>query len=594
MRTILAPLGNSTSLTNPLDNGAGVKEYLVAPSPAVSAALAIHHITASGNGTGANGLTGATQIVFTSSDVGGTDATNFQIALRGTKYINEDNAPNGSAARIVTTSTQDVDGNAGVGAQTLINLTPVNDAPVGAANTVTAVEDTTYTLQVADFPFSDPSDDDASVVGDANALLAVKITTLPASGTLLLSGVAVTAGQTVSVTDISAGHLTYAPAANSSGTAATTFTFQVQDNGGTANSGVDLDATPRTLTIDITAANDAPVLTGLATTAATVNEETATAQTVADLLGSRTDVDTATGAHSADNGILTGMAVYATDETGIGGGHWEYSVDSGSNWATLAPTAGDVVLLRSTDQVRFVPDSLNGTTGHLSYYAWDQATGMAGSTVSNVAGDANLANRGGTSSYSVDAGTVTLTVTDVNDAPTITNGAPAQSVNEEGSLTVTGLSFGDVDISARVDGDTTNDVLSVTLSVAHGTLNLGDSTGLEFLAGTANGDATLTVGGTLDALNAAITTLGYVPTHDFSGSDNLAVSVNDLGNVGSGGPQSATTSIALTVNPVNDAPVLTGIVTTAATVDENTTTAQTVAALLGTRTDLDTATGSHH
>ncbi len=581
------------TLTNPLDNGAGVKEYLVAPSVAVSNALAIHHITASGNGTGANGLTGATQIVFTSSDVGGTDATNFQIALRGTKYINEDNAPNGSAARIVTTSTQDVDGNAGVGAQTLINLTPVNDAPVGAANTVTAVEDTTYTLQVADFPFSDPTDDDASVVGDANALLAVKITTLPASGTLLLSGVAVTAGQTVSVTDISAGHLTYAPAANSSGTAATTFTFQVQDNGGTANSGVDLDATPRTLTIDITAANDAPVLTGLATTAATVNEDTATAQTVADLLGTRTDVDTATGAHSADNGILTGMAVYATDETGIGGGYWEYSVDSGSNWATLAPTAGDVVLLRSTDQVRFVPDGLNGTTGHLSYYAWDQATGTAGSTVSSIAGDANLANRGGVSPYSVDAGTVTLTVTDVNDAPTITNGAPTQSVNEEGSLTVTGLSFGDVDISARADGDTTNDVLSVTLSVAHGTLTLGDSTGLSFLDDSANGDASLTVSGTLDALNAAILTLSYSPTHDFSGSDSLAVAVNDLGNVGSGGAQNATTSIALTVNPVNDAPVLTGLATTAATVNENTTTAQTVADLLGARTDVDTASGSH-
>jgi VCBS repeat-containing protein len=581
------------TLTNPLDNGAGIKEYLVAPSVAVSNALALHNITASGNGTGANGLTGATQIVFTSSDVGGTDATNFQIALRGTKYINEDNAPNGSTARIVTTSTQDVDGNAGVGAQTLINLTAVNDAPVGAAHTVTAVEDTTYTLQVADFPFSDPTDDDASVVGDTNALLAVKITTLPASGTLLLSGVAVTAGQTISVTDISAGHLTYAPAANSSGTAATTFTFQVQDNGGTANGGVDLDATPRTLTIDITAANDAPVLTGLATTAATVDEDTTTAQTVADLLGSRTDVDTATGAHSADNGILTGMAVYATDETGIGGGYWEYSVDSGSNWATLAPTAGDVVLLRSTDQVRFVPDGLNGTTGHLSYYAWDQATGTAGSTVSNIAGDANLASRGGVSPYSLDAGTVTLTVTDVNDAPTITNGAPAQSVNEEGSLTVTGLSFGDVDISARVDGDTTNDVLSVTLSVAHGSLSLGDSTGLSFLDDSANGDATLTVSGTLDALNAAIATLNYAPAHDFSGSDNLAVAVNDLGNVGAGGALNATTSIALTVNPVNDAPVLTGLLTTAATVDEDTTTAQTVADLLGSRTDVDTATGAH-
>ena len=37
------------------------------------------------------------------------------------------------------------------------------------------------------------------------------------------------------------------------------FTFQVQDNGGTANGGVDLDASPNTITFNVTAVNDAPV-----------------------------------------------------------------------------------------------------------------------------------------------------------------------------------------------------------------------------------------------------------------------------------------------------------------------------------------------
>jgi hypothetical protein len=36
------------------------------------------------------------------------------------------------------------------------------------------------------------------------------------------------------------------------------FTFQVQDNGGTASGGIDLDASPNTLTIDVAAVNDAP------------------------------------------------------------------------------------------------------------------------------------------------------------------------------------------------------------------------------------------------------------------------------------------------------------------------------------------------
>src|SRR5436305_1961672 len=36
------------------------------------------------------------------------------------------------------------------------------------------------------------------------------------------------------------------------------FTFQVQDDGGTSNGGVDLDQSPNTLTVNVTSVNDAP------------------------------------------------------------------------------------------------------------------------------------------------------------------------------------------------------------------------------------------------------------------------------------------------------------------------------------------------
>ena len=55
---------------------------------------------------------------------------------------------------------------------------------------------------------------------------------------------AVTAGQFVSVADITAGKLMFTPAANANGAGYASFTFQVQDDGGTANGGVDLDPTP--------------------------------------------------------------------------------------------------------------------------------------------------------------------------------------------------------------------------------------------------------------------------------------------------------------------------------------------------------------
>ena len=62
----------------------------------------------------------------------------------------------------------------------------------------------------------------------------------------------------MSAADIAAGNLVFTPAANANGAAYASFTFQVQDDGGTANGGVDLDPSANTLTINVTAVNDAP------------------------------------------------------------------------------------------------------------------------------------------------------------------------------------------------------------------------------------------------------------------------------------------------------------------------------------------------
>jgi hypothetical protein len=102
---------------------------------------------------------------------------------------------------------------------------------------------------VSDFQFTD---------ADSNALSAVIISTLPApaSGILTLNGVAVTAGQSMPVASITSGLLKFEPALNFNGTPS--FTFQVVDNGGTANGGVDTDGTPNTMTITVNPVNDAP------------------------------------------------------------------------------------------------------------------------------------------------------------------------------------------------------------------------------------------------------------------------------------------------------------------------------------------------
>ena len=122
----------------------------------------------------------------------------------------------------------------------------------GTNNTITTLEDTAYTFGTLDFGFSDPAD------SPANTSCAVKITTLPGAGSLTDNGVAVTPGHFITAVDIAGGKLMFTPAANANGAGYASFTFQVQDDGGIANGGVDLDPTARTITVNVTAVNDAP------------------------------------------------------------------------------------------------------------------------------------------------------------------------------------------------------------------------------------------------------------------------------------------------------------------------------------------------
>ena len=177
----------------------------------------------------------------------------YQAALRTVTYTNSSETPS-TATRTVTFTASDGPPPAGT-ATRQIDVTAVNDPPTGANKTVSTPEDTPFTFGTADFGFSDPID------ASAHTLLGVQITTLPAAGGLTNSGAPVSAGQLISVTDITAGRLQFTPAANANGPGAASFTFQVQDNGGTANGGLNLDQTARTMTIDVTAVNDAPVNT---------------------------------------------------------------------------------------------------------------------------------------------------------------------------------------------------------------------------------------------------------------------------------------------------------------------------------------------
>src|SRR5206468_946884 len=145
-----------------------------------------------------------------------------------------------------------------------------------------------------------------------------------------------------------------------------------------------------------------------------------------------------------------------------------------------------------------------------------------------------------------DSASVALTVNAVNDPPV--NTIPgAQAVNEDGVLTFSAANGNAMSVF-DLDVDEGTGLLQVTLTSTHGTLTLGQLTGLTFTTGDGAADATMTFTGTSAAINAALNGLKYAPTADYNGPAQVTITTNDLGNTGIGGPLSDTDSVNVTVN----------------------------------------------
>ncbi len=98
--------------------------------------------------------------------------------------------------------------------------------------------------------------------------------------------------------------------------------------------------------------------------------------------------------------------------------------------------------------------------------------------------------------------------------------------------------------------------MQVTLTGTNGTLTLAGTAGLSFSVGDGAADATMTFTGTVASINAALAGMSFSPAANFNGAASLQIVTNDQGNTGTGGALTDTDTVAITVNPVNDAPTL--------------------------------------
>ena len=429
-----------------------------------------------------------------------------------------------------------------------------NDAPVLTSfnptlTTITEDQTTNGGQTVSSFVGSSISD------VDSGAVQGIAITGLTATnGTWQYSSnggttwTAIGAVSTGSALLLSSSDLIrFVPDGNNSGTDTITYLAWDQTSG-TAGTKVDASATGGTTAfstasdsahLTVTSVNDAPVLTSFNPTLTTITEDQTTngGQTVSSFVGSSIS--------DVDSGAVQGIAITGLTATN---GTWQYSSNGGTTWTAIgAVSTGSALLLSSSDLIRFVPDGNNGGTDTITYLAWDQTSGTAGTKV-----DASAT--GGTTVFSTASDRATITVTSVNDAPVATITPTTYSATEQVSLNLkNSMSVSDVDSLGGVE--------TVTLSVTEGTLTVTAGTSGAVVSG--SGTSTVTITGTLAQINALLNTDGtstvsYIDNTDTpSASAALTLSVNDNGNFGIGGALTGSDAATVNITAVNDAPVAT-------------------------------------
>jgi len=515
----------TATLTNHPD---GASETLIVSSSVASLLLTLG-ITVNGLGS-VSGNINAQTIVFNAA--AGTDATNFQVALRALRYSNSSQNAD-LTNRVVTVSTLDVDGNIGISADSIITLVRVNDAPdiTNGPDTAALTETNTTlatsgTLTVTDVDTTDVvtasvSVDSLVISGTSNRsdLLAPDDAALKAmlqvSPATILDDTQITNTLNWSFNSGSQ-YFNYLATGE---TLILTYTVKAIDNNGTPLSDTE------TVTITITGTNDAPTITDGPDSAALTETNAALAATGTLTV---TDVDTSdVVTASVSSVVVSGTANAAAAPAN----------DALKALLTVSPTT----IVDGTHNSATLNWSFASGTEYFNYLATGETLILTYS-VKAVDDDGTPLN---------DTETVTVTITGSNDAPIIAaiaqNNLDEQSTSSNLVQSIT-ASFGDVDLHD------TGHTASITVVAATGVttgLNLLDTTALKALIsfgavtkvdGSSSGSVPMT-------FTAASTAFDYLAAGEVA-TLTYTLTVED----GDGGTHSQTFAVQIT--GTNDAPLV--------------------------------------
>jgi len=522
----------TVTLMNPLDGVDGVSEHLTVENVAVTSWLSLHHISFTGSGSH--------QIVFT-AEAPGSDATNFQVALRSVLYSNDSQNPNTSLRTVTVATLGEVDytgvAHTGVSANTYINVVAVNDAPtVSGPLTYSANEGATshglnLLLNASDVDSTPLYVSSVSYQVDGGSSSDTAPAGVSLSGTTL----------TVDPTNAAYDHLAVGESTT------IVVSYNVDDHSALLNT------VAQTQTITINGTNDAPTVSATET-------------------AGFTEAGNAVAQNLNDSGTVTFGDIDTTDTVSISA-----ALDvNGVVWSGGTIGAGLASQLAAGFHTTATDAAAPGTTG----WTYD-VTGAnldflaAGETITFSYTVTATDNNGGTATTPV-----SFTITGSNDAPTVSatatagfteaTNAAAQNLSDSGTVT-----FGDIDTTDTVSISAALDVNGVVWS--GGTIGAGLASQLAAGFHTTATDAAApgTTGWTYDVTGANLDFLAAGETITFS----YTVTATD----NNGG--TATTPVSFTITGTNDATTVTSVSTTA-------TGSITEATLTSGSTSPDTASGS--
>ena len=450
-------------------------------------------------------------------------------ALNGLSYLPGTNY-NGSDSLAIHVDDQGYTGGSSLIANATIslNVIPVNDAPVNTLPGTQSIDEDTTLYLSGGLRISVSDVDAGSSAIDVTLSANRGLITLGSTDGVSLNGGdgaldgTVTLHGSISSINAALNNTRFFPDQNAVGAASLTIT--TNDLG---NTGGDPQTKTNTLTINLQPVNDAPEFTSPGAQATAEDTTVTFSGTNKFIVADVDDGDDDTAGNETLH--LTLSVLHGTlglsSSTGL--------TFSGDGTSALALTGSITNLNAALDGVVYHPNAHFNGNDTLSYALDD--LGYTGS---------------GTPAYP--SGSLTIQVAAVNNAPSIHLPA-SQQTNEDVPLVLSGadtISVNDVDDSD--DAISGNETLQVTLSANDGTLSLASTTGLTF-----DEENPLIFTGSITNLNAALDGLTFTPDENFNGAVSLDVSVSDLGYTGGeGDPIVTSDSLAISVNAVNDDPLV--------------------------------------